>query len=209
MTTRGSSAPTPSKRPKDGRTCPPSLHDLSAALTRLHVTRTHPVGQSVRDGTQTTQNLLASDDPAIRGLFRALDAPIRRHIAGLGEGTDPLRRRNLGGYAYAGAWSVRLKAGGGRHADHVHPAGWLSSACYIDVPAGAQGDDRAGWIKFGEPGTPTAKPLPPEHFVRPEPGRLVLFPSYMWHGVTPFAGDEPRLTVAFDLVPAKSTPTFG
>ncbi|CAN5284923.1 hypothetical protein BH09PSE2_BH09PSE2_25450 [soil metagenome] len=184
------------------------LSDLSAALTRLHTTRTHPVGQSVRGGTQTTRNLLTIDDPAIRGLFRALDAPIRRHIAGLGEGSDPLRRRNLVGYAYAGAWSVRLRAGGGRHADHVHPAGWLSSACYIDVPHGAQGEDRAGWIRFGEPGTPTRPPLEAEHFVRPEPGRLVLFPSYMWHGVTPFSGEEPRLTVAFDLVPSRTTPTF-
>ena len=33
--------------------------------------------------------------------------------------------------------------------------------------------------------------------------RLVLFPSYMWHGTVPFAGDEPRLTVAFDLVRAR------
>jgi hypothetical protein len=29
----------------------------------------------------------------------------------------------------------------------------------------------------------------------------VLFPSYVWHGTVPFAGDQPRLTVAFDAVP--------
>ena len=45
--------------------------------------------------------------------------------------------------------------------------------------------------------------LGPEHVVKPEPGRLVLFPSYMWHGTVPFDGDAPRLTVAFDLVPAR------
>ena len=33
-------------------------------------------------------------------------------------------------------------------------------------------------------------------------GRLVLFPSYMWHGTTPITGDAPRLTIAFDAVPA-------
>ena len=31
---------------------------------------------------------------------------------------------------------------------------------------------------------------------------LVLFPSYMWHGTIPFSGDQPRLTVALDIVPA-------
>lgn len=184
------------------------LSDLGVALTRLHTTETHPIGQSVREGTQTTQNLLMSEEPAIRGLFRALDAPIRRHIAKMGRGPDPLRSRNLGGYAYSGAWSVRLRAGGGSHADHVHPQGWLSSACYIEVPQAVRGDDRAGWITFGHPGTPTRPELPAEHFVRPEPGRLVLFPSYMWHGVNRFEGDQPRLTVAFDLVPAKDTPRF-
>ena len=166
------------------------------------------MGQSLREGTQTTRNLLQVNDRAIKGLFRALDAPIRRYIAALGTGDDPVRRRNLGGYAYAGVWSVRLRAGGGRHADHVHPMGWLSSACYISVPAAARGEDKAGWITFGHAGTPTSPEMPAEHFVQPEPGKLVLFPSYMWHGVNRFEGDEPRLTVAFDLVPSATTPTF-
>jgi len=30
----------------------------------------------------------------------------------------------------------------------------------------------------------------------------VLFPSYMWHGTQPFGGEQDRLTVAFDIVPA-------
>jgi hypothetical protein len=38
--------------------------------------------------------------------------------------------------------------------------------------------------------------------VKPEAGKLVLFPSYMWHGVEPFESDAPRLTVAFDALPA-------
>jgi hypothetical protein len=31
----------------------------------------------------------------------------------------------------------------------------------------------------------------------------VLFPSYMWHGTVPFGGDTTRLTIAFDIVPAR------
>jgi hypothetical protein len=38
--------------------------------------------------------------------------------------------------------------------------------------------------------------------VKPEPGLLVLFPAYMWHGVEPFTSGERRLSVAFDVVPA-------
>jgi hypothetical protein len=60
--------------------------------------------------------------------------------------------------------------------------------------------DRAGWIKFGEPRYPVPG-LTPERFIEPCPGRLVLFPSYMWHGTVPITGGEPRLTIAFDVVP--------
>jgi hypothetical protein len=37
--------------------------------------------------------------------------------------------------------------------------------------------------------------------VQPRPGRLVLFPSYMWHGTMPIEGEAPRMTIAFDMVP--------
>jgi hypothetical protein len=84
----------------------------------------------------------------------------------------------------------------------VHHEGWLSSACYIALPdAVAHSPGREGWLKFGEPGVATQPRLGPEHFVQPECGRLVLFPSYMWHGTVPFGGDTPRLSVAFDLLP--------
>ena len=60
---------------------------------------------------------------------------------------------------------------------------------------------RAGWIRFGEPGM-RIPGCHAEHFVRPEPGMLVLFPSYMWHGTVPFSSGGTRLTAAFDVVPA-------
>jgi hypothetical protein len=175
------------------------LTDLSATLHRLHSLRAHPVGQSLRHGSQTTAPLNFSDDPVIRAFFQAIDAPIRRHMAALGQGSDPVRARNTGDYRITGAWSVRLQPGG-FHAAHVHPEGWLSSACYIETPQAVQGDGRQGWIGFG--GAPFAPDLPHQRYEQPEPGKLVLFPSCMWHGTVPFQGDQTRLTIAFDVVPA-------
>jgi hypothetical protein len=37
--------------------------------------------------------------------------------------------------------------------------------------------------------------------VLPKEGQLVIFPSYLWHGTTPFVAEEPRLTLAFDALP--------
>ncbi|MFM1961149.1 MAG: hypothetical protein RL588_2666 [Pseudomonadota bacterium] len=178
------------------------LADLASALKGLHVYERQPINQSVRGGLQTLQNLSGSQDPVIAALFEALDAPIRRYMADLGPGQDPHRSRVTGDYRIQGAWSVRLKPGG-FHADHFHPQGWISSAFYVETPDQAlDRETREGWIRFGQPPTPTTPPLEAEHYVRPEPGRLVLFPSYMWHGTVPFTTDESRMTVAFDLVPA-------
>ena len=64
--------------------------------------------------------------------------------------------------------------------------------------------EKQGWIKFGESGFTQLgdKNPPPRRTVQPQPGRLVLFPSYMWHGTVPFHGPTPRTTIAFDVVPS-------
>lgn len=188
--------------PEGWRDLPAYLVDLAAALNRIHLYETHPAAQSLRHGSQTTYRLTGSDDPAIQAFFRAVDAPVRRHIAKIGPGAGPLRSRNTGDYRIEGAWSVRLKPGG-FHKDHFHPEGWLSSAFYVETPDGAlETAEKQGWLRFGQPPFPTDPPQPAEHFVRPKPGRLVLFPSYLWHGTVPFTTDERRLTIAFDAVPA-------
>lgn len=177
------------------------LRDLAAALDLHHVMAEHPSAQSLRHGTQTTYRLSGSADPAIQAFFKALDEPLREHLARLGTGGDPLRRRNKGGYRLVGAWSVRLRPGG-FHLDHMHHEGWISSAFYVETPDGAlERESREGWLRLGRPPFRTVPELPAERFIRPEPGRLVLFPSYMWHGTVPFHTQERRTTIAFDLLP--------
>ena len=175
------------------------LADLAAELRPLHRSVAHPIGQSMRQGSQTESDLARETTPAIAAFFSAIDGPIRRYMAGLSKGRDPLRGRLKGDYGLNGIWSVNLRANG-FHVPHLHPKGWLSSACHIALPQ-AVAIGREGWLQFGEPGIPTSPDLPAEYFVRPEPGQLVLFPSYMWHGTVPFSGEEPRLSIAFDVVP--------
>ena len=173
---------------------------LKEKLNGLHVYQNAPVNQSLRLGTQTERDLSLIDDPVLRGFFDAIDAPIRDYLGNIGhDAAHPLSRRNRGPYRVQGAWSVRLK-GGGHHVNHVHPMGWISSAYYVDLPKNISDTNREGWIKFGETNLDIDQPA--EHYVQPKPGRLVLFPSYMWHGTVPFTGSETRLTLPFDVVPA-------
>lgn len=177
------------------------LRDLTAALDQHHVMAEHPSAQSLRHGTQTTYLLSGSRDPAIQAFFKALDEPLREHLSRLGTGDDPLRRRNDGGCRIVGAWSVRLRPGG-FHLDHMHHEGWISSAFYVETPDGAlDREGKEGWLRLGQPPFKTVPELAAERFIRPKPGRLVLFPSYMWHGTMPFHTQERRTTIAFDLIP--------
>jgi tetratricopeptide (TPR) repeat protein len=178
------------------------LDDLALALQRRHSLRAHPVNQTVRHGSQVELRPEHAAEPAIRALAQAIDGPIRRYVGALGRGDDPLRRRNRGSWRLNGLWSVRLRSGG-HHINHHHGRGWLSSACYVALPNAMAAHGGAGWLAFGESGVPVRPALPPEYFVRPEPGLLVLFPSWMWHGTVPFSGtpEDTRLSIAFDVVP--------
>jgi hypothetical protein len=92
---------------------------------------------------------------------------IAEYVAGLGSGVDPLRARVSDEFRFNGAWSARLRPGG-YHANHVHPLGWISSACHPATPPGMN-KDHEGWLSFGQPGIPTESALPAEHYVKPEP----------------------------------------
>jgi hypothetical protein len=97
---------------------------------------------------------------------------------------------------------VILSSGGG-HVDHFHPAGWISASYYVESPAEIFAGARAGYLRLGATGVPGLS-LPAERYFPPKPGTVVFFPSYIWHGVEPFAAASPRVTAPFDLAPAAS-----
>jgi hypothetical protein len=95
--------------------------------------------------------------------------------------------------------------GGGFHVNHIHN-GWISSVYYVDVPEiAADAQAHQGWLKFGEPSADLGFGNAVRRLVQPKPGRLVLFPSYLWHGTVPFNSDETRMTIAFDAMPFQET----
>lgn len=185
--------------PEGARDLSSYLTDLKAALLTRHPWKSHPLDQSLRHGSQTQEDLTQSSDPVIAALFETLRPVIAGHIAQLGTGPDPVRMRSNGHFRLGPAWSVALSPGG-FHTDHVHPQGWMSCAFYVDLPQ-AVDHGREGWLAFGRPGIPTQPALQPFKHIKPEPGMLAIFPSYLWHGTEVFSGDQKRLTVAFDILP--------
>ncbi|WP_017666819.1 putative 2OG-Fe(II) oxygenase [Sandarakinorhabdus sp. AAP62] len=173
---------------------------LAQVLRGLHRARSHPIGQSLRGGTQTRGRLFGRPEPEIATLGRAIMAAVSRHLAALppADARHPLLRDRHRTPHFSGSWSVRL-VGEGFHVAHIHPAGRLSSACYIVLPDGLDAAGAPGWLEVGGPPAELALDLKPLHLIRPQPGRLALFPSTLFHGTRPFPAGE-RLTVAFDVM---------
>lgn len=174
---------------------------LPALLEQHHQLAAHPADQSLRGGSQTRGNLFETDDPVILGLANAVKLAIQQRLAALRpDPTHPFLGRLSGEIGFPTSWSVRL-ASAGFHVSHIHPAGWLSSAYYASLPPEVAAGAGQGALTFGVPDAALGLDLAPRRVVQPQEGHLVLFPSYLWHGTTPFESSAPRLTVAFDALP--------
>lgn len=191
---------------------PPSFADqadflaaLAAALDPIHRARQQPMQQSLRGGSQTPGRLFGRPDPVIEATRQCLLRAVQGWIATLPDDRDhPFLGYKRPRVRIGGSWSVKLWSSGS-HANHTHSMGWMSSAFYISLPPSVRkpaADPRpAGAIQFGQPPEELGLGLSPRRVIRPEPGKLALFPSYMWHGTIPFEDSEPRVTIAFDMVP--------
>lgn len=187
------------------------LARLDEVLTALHVGRAHPADQSLRHGTQTRGNLFDRKIDEIQALANGLKRQIESRLRTLPaqEGHPFLGRIGSGRIRFAASWSVRL-ASSGFHINHVHPTGWLSSAFYVSLPPEVgEAGTQAGALAFGVPDSTLGLHLAPRRIVHPEAGKLVLFPSYFWHGTIPFESRTPRLTVAFDTQPLENQASAG
>jgi tetratricopeptide (TPR) repeat protein len=171
---------------------------IADRLRSIHRTRAHPIGQSLRGGTQTRGRLFERSEPEIQLLASRLRNAVDRYWQGLPapDESHPLLRHRQARPRIEGSWSVRL-TGGGFHVAHFHSRGIVSSATYLAVPETQEPYE--GWLEIGSWPAGYDLPLEPLYRIEPAPGRLALFPSYMFHGTRPFADGE-RLTAAFDVV---------
>lgn len=176
--------------------------DLLAYLGGVHDRAQQYLTQTLRGGTQTHDEMFYNGHPLVDRLLPRINDAIKSYVAGWRSGGDhPFAARRGRGFRHAGSWSSRL-ADCGFHVNHFHHKGWVSSCYYVAVPEIAAVEEPQGWIKFGEPAAEFGSAFPVRRMIQPKPGRLVLFPSYMWHGTMPFHSPQSRVTIAFDAVPA-------
>ncbi len=159
-----------------------------------------PFSKSTRRGQQSG-NLLAGE----KGPVARLEEMIRREVSAyLERAPFPAGHpyRNKGPKEWSlNIWSTVLD-NQGYQAPHMHPGGWLSGVYYVRLPACVGEQSMQGFIEFGavpeELGCTGEQPV---RLIRPETGKMLIFPSYFFHRTIPFESNEQRISIAFDVVP--------
>lgn len=129
-------------------------------------------------------------------LEKALDPLVKKYAVDLGY---DLRGRKL---FMTDCWA-NMMAGAVTHGLHLHPLSFISGTYYVQVPRGAAA------IKFEDPrldrlmaAPPKRSDLPPRaqlHVsVKPKPGQVVLFESWLRHEVPPSFTARERISISFN-----------
>ena len=180
-----------------------AFNDALCAHVLAHPTLTFsPQSHATRKGKHSGELLAAPKGP-IAGLEAEILKAAAAYRGSLDDHGHPFVACRPGNWTLS-VWGVVMQAAG-HQIPHIHPAAWLSGVYYPKLPdiVGSDGSGKAGWIEFGRPPTHFHNAMEPEtHSVQPEPGLMVLFPSYFYHHTVPFEAEGTRISIAFDLMPA-------
>ncbi len=132
--------------------------------------------------------------------FAGLERRITRHVRAYARALDmDLRGREV---RMTDCW-VNIMPRSAAHALHLHPLAFVSGTYYVATPAGCPG------IKFEDPRLERFMAAPPRlagarkanqaHVTYPaEAGRLILFESWLRHGVAQNPVDAERISISFN-----------
>jgi uncharacterized protein (TIGR02466 family) len=92
---------------------------------------------------------------------------------------------------------------GDSNRQHIHPGNPWSGVYYVATEPGARGE-----IYFVDPRVASLMSIHPFNpfnatnpiTVVPESSMLLVFPSFLYHGVHAYEGDSPRISIAFNLM---------
>ena len=96
---------------------------------------------------------------------------------------------------------------------HSHPGSFWSGVYYVDDGGIAADPSLGGELEFMDPrgpgpamyaphlafAMPGGRSVGANEVVRPQAGRLVMFPAWLLHQVRPYRGNAERISIAFNL----------
>ena len=97
----------------------------------------------------------------------------------------------------------------GYNNSHIHPNSFFSGAYYVKA------QPNSGRLHFLDPRLGVQQCMPPmkkgilprelwrEGYYDPVPGRIIMFPSWLWHRVEPNKSNDTRISVSFNFISIK------
>ena len=180
--------------------------DFEAALVeeikRNPTLKADPVGKATKNGFQTG-GLPQAGERAIPALLDAIRGAVDAIEIQLAESSREAFVEKRPARARLRAWAV-VVPGEGRQVAHIHPDGWLSGVYYVRAPEVIRGEARAGCLVLGSLEVAGKGVEPPwgTRDIKPEPGRMVVFPSYIPHATLPTNAPGERICISFDVIPS-------
>jgi len=177
---------------------PDAMNRDLRAIILAQETEYPSLGRSNIGGWHSRPDFLTRRDPAICAFQAWLTWALRRVIdATAGANT-------FDGRLSVSAWATICR-GGSYHAPHSHPDSSWSGVYYVDPGTHSPDQPLSGVLEFLDPragvegvtapGDPYGEPFR----IRPQAGLLVIFPSWLYHWVHPYAGDTPRVAISFNV----------
>lgn len=151
-----------------------------------------------RETTQASQavfrigNLQTRVQPILTALFRAIESEVDCYLSRL-DGSARAVMDWAPPDREIKSWAL-ISKGPGHSKPHLHPRAWVSGVYYPQVPQAIR-ESEAGWLSIALEGEHSSAPIQ----IQPEPGLLILFPSYALHWTTPYSGSDTRIAVAIDV----------
>lgn len=167
-----------------------AVRDEILANPTLHA---DPAGHATRQGLRTGTYPLPGDKASA-----ALTDTIRAAIGSYADALDGDHTFVTGrpGRATFVAWALVFREAGHQLLHH-HPEPWLTGVYYVSAP---DASPRPGALRIGLlPDWAGVAPPWPVRTIEPEPGTLVLFPSFVPHDTVPTGSAEERISIAFDV----------
>jgi uncharacterized protein (TIGR02466 family) len=133
-------------------------------------------------------------------VFADLESVLAKHVAAFANHAQfDLGRRKL---TLDSLW-INVMNRAAVHAPHIHPHSVVSGTYYVTVPPGSGAirfeDPRLAMLMAAPPKKPNAR-LENRTFVdvTPKAGMLLLWESWLRHGVERHAGKTPRISISFN-----------
>ena len=158
--------------------------------------------KSNRGGWHSSGNLFKHDAAPIQTLKKAAEQAVLQATQKITTKVDPAELK-----LKLFAW-MNANPPGGFNAPHTHPGAHWSGVYYVSQPDVETGN--SGMIEFLDPRSDLpnwrilkTRALALKKTIRPEPGEMILFPSYLVHWVYPNETQEERVSIAFNATFSK------